>query len=116
MGGMHSVALLGHNGLHCLVCLCVCVRVCTGYAGDRSMSFPATLAQDILQKGLETPEIVDEVYLQICKHLTENQRPESAHRGWQVMCMAVGTFPPSSDFEDYLLNFILQHTYVGLAL
>ena len=55
-----------------------------GYAGDRSMSFPATLAQDILQKGLETPDIVDEIYLQVCKHLTENPRPESAHRGWQV--------------------------------
>ena len=30
----------------------------------------------------------------------------------QVMCMAVGTFPPSHEFEDYLLNFILLHTYV----
>jgi hypothetical protein len=76
------------------------------------MSFPATLAQDILQKGLETPEIVDEIYLQICKHLTANPRPESCQRGWQVMCMCVGTFPPSRDFEDYLLNFILQHTCV----
>ena len=28
------------------------------------------------------------------------------------MCMAVGTFPPSHEFEDYLLNFILLHTYV----
>ena len=76
------------------------------------MSFPATLAQDILQKGLETPEIVDEIYLQICKHLTANPRPESCQRGGQVMCMCVGTFPPSRDYEDYLLNFILQHTYV----
>ena len=80
------------------------------------MSFPATLAQDILQKGLETPEIVDEIYLQICKHLTANPRPESCQRGWQIMCMCVGTFPPSRDFEDYLLNFILQHTCVEWLL
>lgn len=78
-----------------------------GYSGDKSMSFPATLAQDILQKGLEIPDLVDEIYLQICKHLTHNPRPESAQRGWQVLCMAVGTFPPSHDFEHYLLNFIL---------
>ncbi len=71
-----------------------------------AMRFSTACAQ-----GLETPEIVDEIYLQIMKHLTCNPRPESAHRGWQVMCMAVGTFPPSRDLEDYLLNFILQHMY-----
>ena len=79
-----------------------------GYTGDRSMSFPATLAQDILTKGLEMPELVDEIYLQLCKHLSRNPRPESQVRAWQVMCMCVGTFPPSSDFENYLLNFILE--------
>ena len=80
-----------------------------GYTGDRSMSFPATLAQDTLTKGLDMPELVDEVYMQLCKHLTHNPRPESQVRAWQVMCMCVGTFPPSRDFENYLLNFILEH-------
>jgi hypothetical protein len=47
--------------------------------------------------------------LQLCKHLTHNPRPESAVRGWQLMCMCVGTFPPSRDFENFLLNFILEH-------
>ena len=77
--------------------------------GDKSMSFPATLAQDILTKGLEIPDLVDEIYLQLCKHLTHNPRPESQVRGWQIMCMCVGTFPPSRDFENYLINFILDH-------
>ena len=122
-----------------------------GYTGDKSMSFPATLAQDILQKGarcaregrrrgagaararvcarpppppraaprppppplplagLECPDLVDEIYVQLCKHLTNNPRPESAVRAWQLMCMSVGTFPPSRDFENHLINFILQH-------
>ena len=51
-----------------------------GYTGDKSMSFPATLAQDILTKGLEITELVDEIYLQLCKHLTHNPRPESQVR------------------------------------
>ena len=48
------------------------------------MSFPATLAQDILQKGLEIPELVDEIYMLIMKQLTGNPKPESVARGWQV--------------------------------
>ena len=84
-------------------------RSILGYTGDKSMSFPATLAQDILTKGLEFPDLVDEIYVQLCKHLTHNPRPESAVRGWQIMCMCVGTFPPSRDYENFLLNFILDH-------
>ncbi len=55
------------------------------------MSFPATLAQNILQKALDNRELVDECYLQLCKHITANPKPDSCVRAWQVMCMAVGT-------------------------
>jgi len=34
-----------------------------GYCGDKQMSFPAMLAQDILHKGLEQPDLVDEIYI-----------------------------------------------------
>jgi hypothetical protein len=79
-----------------------------GYMGDKQMSFPATLAQDILQKGLDNVNIRNESYMQIMKQLTRNQRPESIAKGWQMMCMCVSTFPPSVDFENYLFNFILE--------
>ena len=79
-----------------------------GYMGDKTMSFPATLAQDILQKGLDIPEMVDEIYMLIMKQLTNNPKPESIARGWQLMCMCVGTFPPSREFENHLLNYILE--------
>ena len=82
------------------------------YCGDKSLSFPAVHAQSILTKGLENPDLIDEIYVQICKHLTHNPKPESVGRAWQLMCMAVGTFPPSSDFEYYLLNFIIEHRSV----
>lgn len=41
------------------------------------------------------------------KQLTSNPAADSIAKGWQVMCMCVSTFPPSSDFEYYLLNFML---------
>ncbi|CAM9453888.1 unnamed protein product, partial [Chrysoparadoxa australica] len=79
-----------------------------GYMGDKQMSFPETLAQNILMKGLEKPRLRDEIYLQMMKQLSENPKPDSTAKGWQVMCMCCGTFLPSLDFENYLLNFILE--------
>ena len=77
-----------------------------GYMGDKSMAFPATLAQVILQKGLEQPQLRDEIYSQIMKQLTSNPTADSIAKGWQIMCMCVSTFPPSMEFELYLLNFM----------
>ncbi len=79
-----------------------------GYMGDKQLPFPAMLAQDILRKGYEYKAIRDEIYLLIIKQLTNNPRPESVAKGWQVMCMCVGTFPPSPEFENFLLHYIIE--------
>uniref|UniRef100_A0A7S2FEI0 Uncharacterized protein n=2 Tax=Octactis speculum TaxID=3111310 RepID=A0A7S2FEI0_9STRA len=79
-----------------------------GYMGDKVMSFPATLAESILTTGHENIKLRDEIYMQIMKQLTKNPTADSIAKGWQVMCMCVSCFPPSSDFEDYLLNFMLM--------
>jgi len=84
-----------------------------GYMGDKQMPFPAMLAQDVLKKGSEIKSIRDEIYMQIIKQLANNPRPESVAKGWQMMCMCVGTFPPSFDFENYLLHYILDRTDKG---
>ena len=83
-------------------------RSILGYTGDKSMSFPATLAQDILTKGMEHPALMDEIYVQLCKQLTRNPGAASLTRTWHLLCMCAGTFPPSRDYENYLLNFILE--------
>jgi len=51
--------------------------------------------------------------MQIIKQLTNNSRPESVAKGWQLMCMCVGTFPPSYDFEMYLMHYILEKRDTG---
>lgn len=79
-----------------------------GYMGDKVMSFPATLAESILTTGHENIKLRDEIYLQIMKQLTKNPTADSIAKGWQVMCMCVSCFPPSSEFEYYLMNFMLQ--------
>mmetsp|Transcript_13168 Transcript_13168/g.23373 ORF Transcript_13168/g.23373 Transcript_13168/m.23373 type:complete len:1804 (+) Transcript_13168:226-5637(+) len=90
-------------------------RALLQYCGDMSTSFPATLAQYILVKGLEDPMICDEIFMQLCKHVYVNPKPESADRAWLLMCMATKTFPPSEAFAPYLINFLLKHqTLPGL--
>ena len=84
-----------------------------GYMGDKQMPFPAMLAQDVLRKGFEQRGLRDEIYCQIIKQLTNNPRPESNAKGWQLMCMCVGTFPPSVDFEMYLMHYILERRDTG---
>jgi len=84
-----------------------------GYMGDKHMPFPAMLAQDVLRKGFESAVIRDEIFLQIIKQLTNNPRPESIAKGWQMMCMCVSTFPPSKRFENFLLHYILEKKEKG---
>ena len=84
-----------------------------GYMGDKQMPFPAMLAQDLLRKGFENRGLRDEIYCQIIKQLTNNPRPESNAKGWQLMCMCVQTFPPSFDMEMYLMHYILERRDTG---
>ena len=79
-----------------------------GYMGDKHMPYPAMLAQDVLKTGVADKDLRDEIYLQIIKQLASNTRAESVAKGWQLMCMCVGTFPPSFDMEYYLLHYIIS--------
>ena len=46
-----------------------------GFMGDRVMSFPNMLAREVLEKGIQQPELRDEIYIQLIKQVTVNPNP-----------------------------------------
>ena len=50
-----------------------------------------------------------QIYIQLCKQCSENPRPESLRRGWELLAICLAFFPPSDTFFPYLLSYIQKH-------
>ena len=100
------------------------------YMSDRKAKVGMTIngvAQEIVEAGYGNICLRDEIYIQLCKqvcpqssiawlHLSfssvqvsDNPRRESLRRGWELLAICLGFFPPSETFQPYLLGFIQKH-------
>merc|ERR1712137_111489 len=80
------------------------------YSGDRaSKNDSVAVAQDIIGRAINMPELRDEIYCQLCKQSCYNPKKESNHKIWELFVLSSIYFPPSRDLEKWLLSYIGEH-------
>ncbi|KAL7846059.1 hypothetical protein AOLI_G00242510 [Acnodon oligacanthus] len=67
----------------------------------------------IIQRGLATPPIRDEILAQVANQVWRNGNQRNAERGWLLMAACLSSFAPSEKMEKYLLKFVSDYALNG---
>ncbi|KAI6241170.1 hypothetical protein M3Y99_00339800 [Aphelenchoides fujianensis] len=65
----------------------------------------------LLEEGGNNNELTDEIFLQLEKQLTENPKPESLRKGWELLGILLFFFvPATADVQNELIKFVESST------
>ncbi|XP_026560400.1 unconventional myosin-XV [Pseudonaja textilis] len=67
----------------------------------------------IVQKGLSTPSLQDEILAQIANQVWRNTNVHNEERGWLLLASCVSAFMPSHQLDKYLLKFVSDYAFDG---
>lgn len=85
-------------------------KVIQMYMGDRPRSkaykSSVDLAQYLATVGGNTPPLRDEIYCQLIKQVTLNPSVPSTMKGWELMAIAIDSFPCTKNLEPYVRSFL----------
>ncbi|KAJ8413507.1 hypothetical protein AAFF_G00080140 [Aldrovandia affinis] len=67
----------------------------------------------IIQKGLATPGLRDEILSQIANQVWKNNNLVNSERGWLLLLACLSTFAPSEKMDKYLLKYVSDYAING---
>ncbi|XP_016051891.1 PREDICTED: unconventional myosin-VIIa [Miniopterus natalensis] len=94
-------------------------RAMLKYMGDypsKRMRSVNELTDQIFEGALKAEPLKDEVYVQILKQLTDNHIRYSEERGWELLWLCTGLFPPSNILLPHVQRFVQSRKHCPLAI
>ncbi|XP_072849569.2 unconventional myosin-VIIa isoform X3 [Pogona vitticeps] len=73
------------------------------------------LTDQIFEGALKAEPLKDEIYSQILKQLTDNHIKYSEEKGWELLWLCTGLFPPSNILLPHVQRFIQSRKHHPLA-
>lgn len=98
---------------------CDCFTAILKYMGDypvKQVRTPIDLTNQIFGPATEHSELRDEIYCQIMKQMTNNSNGLSMERGWQLLWLCCGLFPPGQSLLRHVQRFLESRPREPLAL
>ncbi|XP_058601232.1 unconventional myosin-VIIb [Onychostoma macrolepis] len=97
---------------------CDCFTAILKYMGDypvKHVRTPIDLTNQIFGPATAHVDLRDEIYCQIMKQMTNNGHGLSMERGWQLLWLCCGLFPPSQLLLRYAQRFLESRPREPLA-
>uniref|UniRef100_A0AAR2LJP9 Myosin VIIAa n=1 Tax=Pygocentrus nattereri TaxID=42514 RepID=A0AAR2LJP9_PYGNA len=112
--------VLAHEELSQEACMAfIDILLILGYMGDypskrtRSVN---ELTDQIFEGALKAEPLKDEIFCQILKQLTENHVKYSEEKGWELLWLCTGLFPPSNVLLPHIQRFLQSKKHHPLSL
>uniref|UniRef100_A0A3Q3QP69 Myosin VIIAb n=1 Tax=Monopterus albus TaxID=43700 RepID=A0A3Q3QP69_MONAL len=88
------------------------------YMGDypsKRMHSVSELTDHIFEGALKVEPLKDEIFCQILKQLTNNHIKYSEEKGWELLWLCTGLFPPSNILLPHVQKFLQARKHYSLA-
>ncbi|KAL7400692.1 hypothetical protein ABVT39_016104 [Epinephelus coioides] len=88
------------------------------YMGDypsKRMRSVNELTDQIFEGALKAEPLKDEIYCQIIKQLTDNHVKYSEEKGWELLWLCTGLYPPSNVLLPHIQRFLQSKKHHPLA-